>query len=102
MRPKDIQPIGTDLAISWEDGAESFIPLSQLRRYCPCAGCKGEVDVMGNLYINPQKPLNAASVRLRKLDYVGGYGVQPTWEDGHSTGIYSFDYLREIAKREIT
>ena len=49
MRPLDIQPIGGELAIKWEDGSESFVSLEKLRRFCPCAGCKGEVDIMGTV-----------------------------------------------------
>jgi DUF971 family protein len=30
---------------------------------------------------------------------VGGYGIQPTWEDGHGTGIYSWEYLKKISAR---
>ena len=62
MRPVDVQQIGEELAIKWEDGSESFIPLEKLRRACPCAGCKGEMDVMGNLYKSPEQPLNAGGV----------------------------------------
>ena len=96
MRPIDLQPIGNELAIKWENQSESFIPLETLRRYCPCAGCKGEVDVMGNLHKGPDIPLGPLSFQLRKLSYVGGYGIQPVWGDGHATGIYSFDYLKKI------
>jgi DUF971 family protein len=97
MRPQDIQQIGNELAIRWNDGSESFIALEKLRRRCPCAGCKGEVDVMGNLHRGPDRPLNPASFRLVRLEQVGGYGVQPAWEDGHNSGIYSFDYLKHMA-----
>ncbi|HLX72205.1 MAG TPA: gamma-butyrobetaine hydroxylase-like domain-containing protein, partial [Verrucomicrobiae bacterium] len=48
MQPTNIQQIGDELALKWDDGTESFISLEQLRRHCPCAGCKGEVDIMGN------------------------------------------------------
>ncbi len=98
MRPLDIQPIGQELAIKWEDGSESFVSLEKLRRHCPCAGCKGEVDIMGNLYKNPGRPLPAQSFQLRGLMRIGTYAIQPTWADGHASGIYSFDYLREIAE----
>ena len=54
MRPVDIQQIGNELAIKWDAGGEDFIPLEKLRRRCPCAGCKGEVDIMGNVYKNPE------------------------------------------------
>ena len=96
MRPVDVQPIGEELAIKWDDGAETFIPLERLRRGCPCAGCRGEVDIMGNLYRNPQRPLPPEAFRLTRLETVGGYALQPAWADGHATGIYSFDYLRRL------
>jgi DUF971 family protein len=98
MRPLDIQQIGHDLAIRWEDGSESFIGLEQLRRACPCAGCKGEMDVMGNVYKGPERPLGPEAFRMSKLQWVGGYAIQPVWADGHSTGLYSFDYLRRVAE----
>jgi DUF971 family protein len=99
MRPIDIQTIGQELAIKWEDGREDFITLEQLRRACPCAGCKGESDIMGNLYKGPEQPLNPRSFELRSLNEVGTYAVQPVWADGHSTGLYSFDFLRAIASK---
>jgi DUF971 family protein len=100
MRPLDIQPIGEELAIKWADGAESFLRLETLRRYCPCAACKGEVDVMGNLHKGEEKPLKPAAFRLLRFDRVGSYAIQPVWGDGHTTGIYSFDYLRRLAAVE--
>src|SRR5256885_586966 len=68
MRPTDIQQIGTELAVKWDDGTETFVPLEALRRHCPCAGCKGEMGIMGNVYKNPPKPLTAKalnSIRFR-------------------------------------
>ncbi len=97
MRPVDIQPIGQELAIKWDDGAESFVPLEKLRRHCPCAACKGEVDVMGNLYQGPEPKLTPRSVQLLRVVNVGNYAVQPIWGDGHGSGIFSFDYLRKVA-----
>ena len=96
MRPTDIQPIGEELAIKWEDGSESFVRLEKLRRHCPCAGCKGEVDILGNLYKGPDKPLLPPAFQLMRIANVGAYAVQPIWGDGHATGIYSFDYLRKV------
>jgi DUF971 family protein len=97
MRPADIQLIGQELAIKWADATESFIPLETLRRGCPCAGCKGEMDIMGNLYRAPAKPLTAASCQLLELRPVGTYAVEPVWGDGHNTGLYTFDLLRKLA-----
>ena len=97
MQPADIQQIGGELAIKWPDGRESFIPLEKLRRCCPCAGCKGETDILGNLYKNPQQKLPAAAFQLVRLGSVGGYAIQPVWGDGHATGIFSFEYLKQLA-----
>lgn len=97
MRPTDMQRIGDELAIRWDDGSEAFIPLAKLRQACPCAGCKGEVDIMGHLYKNPESPLTAAAFQLNNLVTVGTYAVQFFWGDGHNTGLYSFDYLRRVA-----
>lgn len=97
MRPLDIQHIGDELAIKWDDAAESFISLEKLRRACPCAECKGEMDVMGNLYKGPERTLTPSAFQLRGLTLVGTYGVQPLWGDGHNSGIYPFEYLRGIA-----
>jgi DUF971 family protein len=96
MRPLDLQTIGEELAIKWDDGSESFLMLERLRRACPCAGCKGEMDVMGNLYKNPDRPLSARAFQLVRLEKVGSYAIQPVWADGHSSGIFSFDYLKRV------
>lgn len=97
MRPKDIQLIGNELAVKWDDGGEGFISLEKLRRACPCAVCKGETDIMGNLHRGPEQPLTAKAFELVKMVKVGGYAIQPVWADGHATGIYSFEYLKRIA-----
>jgi DUF971 family protein len=98
MRPLDIQQIGEELAIKWDDGSESYIQLEVLRRHCPCASCKGEMDVMGNLYKGPDAPLSAAAFQLKRMANIGGYAIQPVWADGHGTGLYSFDYLKRLAE----
>ena len=98
MRPVDLQQIGGELAVKWEDGRESFIPLEKLRRSCPCASCKGEVDILGNVYKGPEQPLSPDAFRLVRIASVGGYAVQPIWADGHESGIYSFEYLERVAK----
>ena len=100
MRPTDIQPIGDELAIKWDDGRESYVRLEKLRRGCPCAGCKGETDILGNLYKNPDKPLSPAAFQLVRVASVGGYAICPVWADGHGTGLYSFDYLRKLTDLE--
>ncbi len=100
MRIERVDTIGETLAIRWDDGSESFLRLESLRRHCPCAGCKGEVDIMGNLYKGPERVLGLDAFVLRGMATVGGYGLQPTWADGHNSGIFSFDYLRRLAESD--
>lgn len=52
---------------------------------------------MGNLYKSPDEPLSPLSFQLQRIVNVGGYAIQPVWADSHSTGIFSFDYLRRLA-----
>ena len=93
----NIQQIGDELAIAWNDGTESFIKFELLRRACPCAGCGGEPDVLGQI-VRPDVSHTDKSFELVAFDLVGGYAIQPRWADGHSTGIYSFTYLRRLAQ----
>ncbi|HWB61015.1 MAG TPA: DUF971 domain-containing protein [Chthoniobacteraceae bacterium] len=95
MRPSDIQVIGDHFAIKWSDGSETFLPQELLRRACPCAACGGEPDVLGHV-VRPQVTHTPASFRLKGWQPVGSYALQITWEDGHSTGLYSFDYLKRL------
>ena len=96
LEPKTLQLIGQELAISWNDETESYLPLERMRRACPCASCGGEPDVLGNV-IRPSVTYTAKSFELRSWNLVGGYALQPTWADGHGTGIYSYRYFRRLA-----
>jgi len=97
LEPKNLQLIGTELAIQWDDGSESYLPLDFLRRACPCAACGGEPDVLGRIE-RPNVNYTAESFALHGWNLVGGYAVQPRWGDGHGTGIYSYQYLRRLAQ----
>ena len=96
LEPTNVQQIGDELAIAWNDGTESFLKLEMLRRACPCAACGGEPDVLGNIS-RPNVSYTDSSFKLREFHLVGGYALQPQWADGHNTGIYSFQYLRRLA-----
>jgi DUF971 family protein len=93
----NIQQVGDELAIAWSDDTESFLKLGLLRRACPCAACGGEPDVLGNI-LRPHVTYTDKSFQLIGFDLVGGYALQPRWADGHSTGIYSFTYLRRLGQ----
>ena len=71
MKPTDIQIIGNEMAIKWENGDESFLSLAKLRKACPCAGCKGEMDVMGNTYKGPERHTNSPPLEFDLLSTLG-------------------------------
>lgn len=95
LTPLQIQIVGEELAIAWNDGTETYLPLESLRRHCPCAVCGGEPDVMGRVE-RPHVSYKESSFRLRTYQVIGGYALQPTWEDGHGSGLYPFPYLKRI------
>jgi DUF971 family protein len=95
----NIEQIGNELAIQWNDGSETFLSLRLLRTACPCAACGGEPDILGNVSSRDRgMSYTDKSFQLIGFDLVGGYALQPRWADGHSSGIYSFTYLRRLAQ----
>lgn len=88
------------LVIPWDDGHESEYPLAGLREACPCVECRGGHDNMaapadpGVFDVIPLAP--AKSYAVARILPVGRYAVQPEWDDGHHTGIYTWPYLRAL------
>ena len=97
LDPTNIQQIGDELAIRWNDGSEAYLDLQFLRRACPCAACGGEPDMLGHV-VRTEVNYSENSFELAGFQIVGGYALQPHWGDGHNTGIYSFQYLKRLAE----
>ena len=89
--------IGGEFALLFADGSEVFLLLPLLRRACPCAGCQGEPDALGRV-LRPHVEHGPKAFDLLKFETVGGYAIQLFWADGHSTGIYSYSYLKKLAE----
>lgn len=92
------------LEIAWADDAVCRYPLSHLREACPCVECRGGHANMGRAGdpANLLQLLPKRSYHMSELLPVGNYAVQPTWDDGHSTGIYTWDYLRRLCPSQET
>jgi len=75
------------LEVSFSDGAEFRLPFELMRVYSPSA------DVQGHGPGQEVLQTGKRDVELTALEPVGNYAVQPTFSDGHDTGIYSWDYL---------
>lgn len=95
MKPKDIQLIGNELAIIWDDGSESFFAADFLRKNSPSAENIGETDILGNQY-GGHGPKEFPGLRIESWDIVGNYAIRPWFSDGHKTGLFSWKYLREL------
>ncbi len=92
-------PGGVSFHLKFSDGSEGDITLRQLRDNCPCAGCKGE-EVLMHKYVPFTKPeVSPAGYELEKAEQVGNYALKLSWKDGHDTGIYTWQYLRQLANK---
>lgn len=95
MKPKDIQLIGNELCIIWDDGSESYFPSEFLRKHSPSAQNIGEKDIFGNQY-GGGGPKDFPGVTIRSWEFQGNYAIRPIFSDGHSSGIFSWDYLKKL------
>jgi DUF971 family protein len=95
MKPKDVQLIGAVLAIVWEDGSETYLPSEYLRQHSPSAQNIGEKDIFGNQY-GGDGPKAFPGVRIESWEFQGNYAIRPIFSDGHSSGLFSWDYLRKL------
>lgn len=80
------------LAIDWRDGHHSEYEPRALRLACPCAECVDEFT--GQPLLDPRRvPFEVYPIAVQ---WVGRYALSFEWSDGHSTGIYTFEALREL------
>ena len=83
------------LSVLWEDGQRNDFDVRDLRLACRCALCVEEMS--GRPLLDPKSV--RPDVTPRTITSVGNYAIQVSWSDGHSTGIYSFEYLRAFGER---
>lgn len=85
------------LRIGWKDSHPSHYPLKYLRDHCPCAACThAHPTGAGAPQSPPLFPLYKPVLKIEAVEPVGNYAIRIRWNDGHNTGIYSFEYLRRI------
>lgn len=91
---------GEGVEITWSDGHTSRYDFPYLRDHCPCALCNDEREKKHNLSATTGStavlPMFKPKVKAKSATAVGNYAIQIEFTDGHSTGIFSFDYLREV------
>ena len=92
VTPKEIKAVDGLLRIVWSDNHLGETPLRDVRLACRCAACVDEWTHQS--LIVPERI--RADIKPTAIEVVGQYALHFTWNDGHSTGIYSYDVLREI------
>ncbi len=92
--PRKMQLIekNREFCIEWKDGHESRFLLALLRENCPCAVCREERK---NPFKLAKQNLERA-IEPQSIEPQGHYAVCISWGDGHSTGIYTYEYLRKL------
>ncbi|MES2262281.1 MAG: DUF971 domain-containing protein [Pseudomonadota bacterium] len=82
------------LEVSFDDETVFNIPFELLRVYSPSAEVKGHGPGQEVLQVGKRE------IGIAALDPVGNYAVQPTFSDGHNTGLYTWDYLYKLGSEQ--
>jgi DUF971 family protein len=106
-KPTDVKvrvSTGEGVDVTWSDGHTSHYPFPYLRDLCPCALCNDERDKKARMGASPvasiELPMFKPRVTAKSAQAMGNYALQISFSDGHATGIYSFEHLREICPCE--
>ena len=83
--------------VVWPGGEANRVQLEELRRLCPCAVCVGLREQQAqpeglHMITEDETP----SAEIQDVIQVGNYAVQIRWADGHDTGIYTYEYIRQL------
>lgn len=88
------------IEIDWKDGHHSSYSVAYLRDECPCAHCTGAHGTVPQKTSHSAPPspfrMYTAGPKMLDVEPIGNYAVKIYWNDGHSSGLYSYDYLRKI------
>lgn len=84
------------LEIAFDDGRSFRLPYEYLRVFSPSAEVRGHGPGQEVLQVGKRE------IEIRQVEPVGSYAIQPTFSDGHATGIYSWDYLYQLGLEQDT
>ena len=97
FQPTRIERGRTGLEIQWKDSHHCELPYRFLRQKCPCARCDATRLGKDPFHIRPSDDF-FENLQLVDIQRVGRYAVRLIWSDGHRTGIYTFEFLRELSE----
>jgi DUF971 family protein len=92
--PSNIRAFSGDqiLELTWNDGRVDRLPYHYLREHCPCATCRDEWT--GERILDPAtiRP----DLKLEGMEPIGNYALRLVWNDGHSSGLFSWEQFRKL------
>lgn len=88
----DVTP-DNEIRILWPGGPEVRVPAVRMRDFCPCAGCIEEGT--GKKILDPATI--PPDIKPVSITAVGSYAIQFQWSDGHNTGLYTWETLRQAS-----
>ncbi|MGA0040268.1 MAG: gamma-butyrobetaine hydroxylase-like domain-containing protein [Pirellulales bacterium] len=87
------------IEIGWSDGSRRLLTPRELRNACPCASCREKREATAPVTLLPVlKPEETRPLTVTGMKPVGQYAYSIGFSDGHDTGIYLFDYLRDLGR----
>lgn len=98
LKPLSLRREGElQLVIEWSDRKTGVISWGTLRAQCPCASCREERQKPSDpFHILSEREVAAGAPRPVSMTPVGHYAYKIVWNDGHDTGIYTIENLREL------
>ena len=100
LSPSNIATIGDEIAIAWSNGDESYIKMDFLRSRSPSAENTGEKDLVGNVIYAGDGKKDFRNITVQSWQVMGGYAIQFHFSDGHNTGLYTYDFLKELGQTQ--
>jgi len=100
LYPTDLKKQNADnaLLIEWNDGQRRRYTYSALRKACPCAACRHEnsAEMADPMKLPVLSPVELQPMIVEKMSLAGNYAYRITFSDGHNTGLFTFELLREL------
>ena len=90
----ELDPAARVMRIRWDDGHLGEWNWYPLRKACPCALCAGEGNIPG--VVTLETVLTDSQTTMERVKWIGRYALAPIWADGHDTGLFTYQRLREL------
>ncbi len=106
LQPTHLKLLAPDqLQITWSDGVQHVLTVRQLRTLCPCATCREQRQAENRQAeanrppsLTVLSPAETEPLRFLAMRPVGHYAYAVAFSDGHDTGIFTLEFLRQLGE----